>query len=78
VFWVFLTYDGPAGFLDGQSGFFTYHGFLTITSSSRIISRDSDHAPYVPLKRVEISRTHVVAAAVEKAVGGARRRLHGP
>jgi hypothetical protein len=28
-------------FFDGRPGFFTYHDFVTITTSSRIISRDS-------------------------------------
>jgi hypothetical protein len=37
---IFLTYEG--GFLDVRIfyRFFTYHGSTTITSSSRIISRD--------------------------------------
>jgi hypothetical protein len=35
------TDDGITGFLDGRNtGFFTYHGFRTIASLSRIISRD--------------------------------------
>jgi hypothetical protein len=35
------TDDGITGFLDGRNtGFFTYHGCRTITSLSRIISRD--------------------------------------
>jgi hypothetical protein len=37
-FWVFLTYEA-------YTGFFTYHGFVTITSSSRIISRDKLSLP---------------------------------
>jgi hypothetical protein len=32
--WAFLTYEA-------YTGFFTYHGFVIITTSSRIISRDS-------------------------------------
>jgi hypothetical protein len=38
---VFLTYE--ANFLTYETyefGFFTYHGFMTITTSSRIISLD--------------------------------------
>jgi hypothetical protein len=32
---------------DGGIGFFTYHGFLTITSSSRIISLDTSRTWYL-------------------------------
>jgi hypothetical protein len=31
-----------SGLFDGRNGLFTYHGLWTITSSSRIISRDRD------------------------------------
>jgi hypothetical protein len=41
----FLT-DGRTVFLTYQNDFFTYHGFLTITSSSRIISRDKHNWIY--------------------------------
>jgi hypothetical protein len=44
---VFSKYDGPSSFLTVrtvflmyETGFFTYHDFSTITSSSRIINRD--------------------------------------
>jgi hypothetical protein len=39
----FFMWDGRGDFFDvpkWTNGFFTYYGFLTITSSNRIISRD--------------------------------------
>jgi hypothetical protein len=40
---VFFTYE--AVFLTDETGFFTYHGFVTITTLSRIISRDTSTIP---------------------------------
>jgi hypothetical protein len=36
-----FTYDYRLVFLTYQTGFFTYHGFQTIMTSSRIISRSA-------------------------------------
>jgi hypothetical protein len=50
--------DGITGFLDGRNtGFLTYHGFLTIASLSRIISRDYYYYYYYYYLYIDICYT---------------------